>query len=233
MKTKLGLFNRFNLYETLLVFVILALVAIAMLSGQKVTQQARDKRIWADIEKYLAAYATFELMHNSVPGDTEDAYMLWGEMQDIGCIDESVLFTPNGCNGNGDSEISPMNEEFRAWQHLALSNLIDYNFTGAKDKNSIFKTSINVPQGAYPNSMYRLLSYQGTNGVLFETTDQTAGFPIEIILNLEDKLDDGNPETGKIYGLNDESNKCLTPEGNRYIDSAPKDAKCKIFFPTP
>lgn len=227
--------KRFTFFEIIQILVILALVIIAIISGQKVTQQARDKRIWADIEKYLAAYATFELMHNSAPGDIEDAFMIWGHLPNIGCVDESVTFNPKGCNGNGDSQIDAYTEEFRAWQHLALSNLIDYSFSGEKGETKPFHPGHNVPEGAYLGSIYRLFFFDKSNGIMFESDDSKQGFPSEIILNFEEKLDDGSPLSGKIIGIDDDNTSCLvkSDDNTEYNRSDAKKNKCKIFFPIP
>lgn len=127
------------------------------------------------------------------------------------------------CNGNGDGFIALNTAEdfemYRMWQHLANAGLIEGAYSGVSDSAVVANTKTpkigtNVPAGKLANTGFTVVSYPpnynqttyfpfpGGNvlyfgGVNTSYTSNPALKPEEA-WNIDTKLDDGKPASGKI-----------------------------------
>ena len=132
------------------------------------------------------------------------------------------------CNGNGNGlveQTNPHREHLRFWQHLANAGLIDGKYTGALSSTATDNANVtpnNHPLSKYPKGMWTTRAYNVSagNGQLpdgnynvnhFEygayNVSHANNWPSlrelltpEDTWNVDVKLDDGMPLTGKVIG---------------------------------
>lgn len=208
----------YTLIELAIVFTIIGMLIGGSLYGAYLVQTANLRSVIADFKKIEAVVQGFTDTYQALPGDFSNAGNVWGTACDA---------TPANCNGNGDGLITmngsaTANEYFRSWQHLALSGFYPNNLTGmpgvagsnaADVTNSL---SSKVSGGLYIIVNATLLGWfgfttgDGNNSYNFIGFGKVAGnnYPWYAVLStndaqeLDNKIDDGIPTLGRIYGVN-------------------------------
>ncbi|HHG75490.1 MAG TPA: prepilin-type N-terminal cleavage/methylation domain-containing protein [Persephonella sp.] len=167
----------FTLVELAIVLVIIGIILGAVLKGQELIKNAKEKRLYNTYREMIAAINTYLDRYNALPGDDPRASSRWSGQPD----------------GNGNGQIAGLNfgctnttaqESCYLWQHLRVSGII------SGDSND--RRNINHPFG-------------GKVGVGWATfhglTDHWIGFqniPEDIALSIDEKYDDGVYNTGSI-----------------------------------
>jgi type II secretory pathway pseudopilin PulG len=199
----------FTLVEVAIMLVIIGLLVGGVLVGRDLIRAAEFRATIADFEKFEAAFNTYRLKFNAIPGDDANA---------------TAYFGAQTTNGNGDgriydhySAISP-DEDAKAWQHLSLASLIPLSPFTSLYPHVVGK---NMPAahvgGAHAG--YRFQSAPGSEGAgtifyyndrqgirIRLGTDQTTTDLSWAVLTPQDamiidtKIDDGKPATGKMTG---------------------------------
>jgi len=112
----------FTLVELAIVMVVIGLMIGAVLKGQSMIDNAKQRRLMNDLQGISAAYFTYFDKFNAVPGDDAKANSRW----------------TNVANGNANGVISgtpttPTGESQEAWQALRYAGLLsgDPAATGA------------------------------------------------------------------------------------------------------
>lgn len=166
---------------------------------------------------------TFRDKYFQLPGDMNNATSFWGATT---CPGTAGVGTQT-CNGNGDGVIdnpaaaSQYGEVFTFWQHLANAGLIEGTYTGIASSASSLDSvlSVNSPKSKLGNagwSVIALPNYAGNtyefafdygNHFRFGTKNGTALFynsalKPEEAWNIDTKLDDGKPGTGRVIAYN-------------------------------
>ena len=212
----------FTLVELSIVLVILGLLVGGVLTGQSLIRAAELRSMTSQYQRYQAAVMTFRDKYFALPGDMTNATAYWGIAagstgNDSTCKAASSS-TAATCNGNGDSFVNSStgaDERFRFWQHLANAGLIEGNYTGITAGSVSGSTTANVPSGRISASLW-FVNYWGTTsgdssffdanigngmefGSVFANNDPyLAVFKPEDAYNIDTKLDDGKPGTGKV-----------------------------------
>lgn len=214
--------NGFSLVELSIVLVILGLLTGGILAGQSLIRAAELRAVGTEYQRYLTATQTFRDKYFAIPGDMSNATKFWGIAAGTGSDATCFLFASTDaktCDGNGNGMIdlpdgSNYSEHNRFWQHLANAGLIEGSYPG----NYAWPAAIgvNTPKSKLNNagwSVYSVpgyfpgdaLSVAGTLGNYFTLGAYTAGwFPINAVLkpeeawNIDTKLDDGKPMSGKV-----------------------------------
>jgi hypothetical protein len=150
------------------------------------------------------------------------------------------------------------NETFRFWQHLANAGLVEGTYSGIAhqiggdpfmDDNT--RRGYNVPSSKLGNAVWftnwgdeglgsSAINYKtsGLNYFMFGQTASTSNtlpgnsvFKAEEAWNIDTKMDDGIPNTGKVIGYTYTS--CATnPSGTAY-NLASTDTICSLLFAGP
>ncbi len=235
----------FSLVELSIVLVILGLLVGGVLSGQSLIRAAELRAVSTEYTKYYAAVNSFKDKYFALPGDMPNAVRLWGAQAgattdgaDATCAALTTAATGTAtCNGNGDGQVLDCSYEvFRFWQHLANAGLVEGNYSGVRGAsvcNHVIGT--NAPRSKMNNGGWSF-SYLGTiagdagtyaldYGSLFwfgvATPDRTQGNILkpEEAWNIDTKLDDGKPGTGKVIMRSEASvwgaaNQCTTSASN-------------------
>jgi prepilin-type N-terminal cleavage/methylation domain-containing protein len=218
----------FSLVELSIVLVILGLLVGGVLSGQSLIRAAELRSNIADMSRHQAAFQSFRDKYFALPGDMANATQFWGTDTVSACSTTPVAGDRVGktatCDGNGNGQIqqaAPASPEmFRVWQHLANAGLIEGSYTGVAGTFSAqdHDPGINAPALKGGNSFGVSVYYLGSlpagyaTAYLFEGDYGNAfgygycngydcvspGIKPEDAWNIDTKLDDGKPGTGKI-----------------------------------
>jgi prepilin-type N-terminal cleavage/methylation domain-containing protein len=177
----------FTLVEIAIVLVIIGLLLGGVLKGQELIEQSKIKRVVNDFNNVSAAIMTYQDRYRFLPGDDPNAATRWPTAV--------AGTTPaNSGNGNGVLNNAPVfgvanNESGWAWQHLRAAGLL----TGDMSTAARSYTPEQTPFGSY----YGIGS--GATAMGFGAVPVfCASLPPKAAEQLDQQLDDGNPQTGNI-----------------------------------
>jgi prepilin-type N-terminal cleavage/methylation domain-containing protein len=190
----------FTLIEIAIVLVIIGLLLGGVLKGQELITSARVRNLISQQDGIKAAFFGFQDRFRAYPGDYASAY--------------NTLKCPTGAsclNGNGNGIVqldavpttiagvpSEVHEEILVWMHLASAGFLNGSYTMTAGE-TLF-TDLNTPKNPY--NIYVQLIY---NNVYADTSVSPAPkhnlktgaqVPIEIISEVDRKIDDGNALRG-------------------------------------
>ena len=189
----------FNLLEIAIVLVVVGLLLGGVMRGQELIASSRVRHLIAQQEGIRAAFYGFLDRYRSMAGDYAGA--------------SHALRCPSGAsclNGNGNGIVedaatpatiggvaSEVTESLLAWMHLASAGFLngEYRMT-AGDTTA---TDVNSPRNAY-----NIYLHLGFDALYFDTGAPAprhnlktgAQVPVEIIAEVDRKLDDGNGARG-------------------------------------
>jgi len=178
----------FTLIEIAIVLVIIGLLLGGVLKGQELITGARVRNLISQQDGIKAAFFGFQDRFRALPGDYASA---------------STNINNVSLNGNGNGRIENnaaapafAHEELLAWNHLTAAGFLNGSFTAASgDTNA---TDANNPKNPY--SVYIQIIYDGNYGTgtppskhNLKTGNQV---PVEIIAEVDRKIDDGLPYAG-------------------------------------
>jgi prepilin-type N-terminal cleavage/methylation domain-containing protein len=186
----------FTLIEIAMVLVIIGLLIGGVLSGQQLIQGARVRSLISQQDGIKAAFFGFQDRYRALPGDYSAA-------------NANIVCAPSACiNGNGNGQIEAggtgaIHEEILAWNHLTAAGFINGNFTMASSSVTSpapGNTPVN-PYGAYMQVAYDGLwgfssNELGPNKVFKHSIKTGNQIPVEIIAEVDRKIDDGRPYSG-------------------------------------
>ncbi len=162
----------FTLVELAIVMVIIGLMIGAVLKGQTMIDNARQKRLMSDLQGLTASYYSYLDMYNALPGDDPNAAGRW-----------SVA------NGDGNGYIGNAAEQQAALQALRYARLIsgDPTLTGVAAR----------PRHPYGGAMFLASADFGDEiGRADFIFIQSLGGGVAGMIDL--RLDDGIASTGSI-----------------------------------
>lgn len=212
----------FSLVELAVVLVILGLLTGGILGGQALVRAAELRAVGTEYNRFVTAVVAFREKYGMLPGDLNTATSYWTAAGT--CPGVSGTAAAGVCNGNGDGFITTdgvtSNELFGAWEHLATAGLLEGSYSGNtghaatwQNRTPIYGT--NVPTTRVANSAGWMFHTQNTYTVAdtlyFEGTYDNflalgtaapnglgAVLKPEDAWNIDGKLDDGKPGTGKV-----------------------------------
>lgn len=250
----------FSLVELSIVLVILGLLVGGVLSGQSLIRAAELRAVSTEYARYVTAVQSFRDKYFAIPGDMNNATAFWGFTGGTGCTNSSgtAVTTPGTCDGNGGGIIdnaaaaSQTGEVTQFWRQLALAGLIEGTYTGVVGGGSANHCVIgtNCPRSKLSNSGWGAF-HQGNYGgdintyaldygnVLVFGAQSTNYLPVGATLkpeeawNIDTKLDDGKPATGKAIAVY-WNNACATSTANNDYAGNYKltdnTARCVFYF---
>ncbi len=213
----------FSLVELSIVLVILGLLTGGILAGQSLIRAAELRAVGTEYQRYLTAASAFKDKYFTIPGDFNNAQAFWGA-QGTNCSGTVTTVNATGaCNGNGDGimnqagAVSSTGETMQMWRHLALAGLIEGNYSGISGSGGTqhCMPGTNCPMSKLNGGGWSI-DYDGTtagNGSRYAVyygnflsfgafaTNSGTSDPIlkpEEAWNIDTKLDDGKPASGKI-----------------------------------
>ena len=173
----------FTLIEIAIVLVIVGLLLGGVLKGQELITSARVRNLISAQEGVKAAFFGFQDRFRGLPGD----YLLASQnINNVG----TVCGTNGNGNGNGQIEAA---ESVLAWEHLSKAGFITGSYTCAatESQNTTPFNPYNVTLQLIFDNNY------GTGTPAAKHNLKTgAQIPVEIIAEVDRKVDDGRPYTG-------------------------------------
>ena len=209
----------FSLVELSIVLVILGLLVGGILAGQSLIRASELRSVTSELARWQTATMAFRDKYFALPGDMTNAQAFWGVANATPSVCATTAATGTAtCNGDGNGmvEVSPpsgVNESYRFWQHLSNAGLIEGRYSGITQGSTPWtSTKDNSPAGKISNSLWYITYwtssfasiFDGTYGHSFEygganaNSDPITGImKAEELWNIDTKLDDGKPATGK------------------------------------
>jgi prepilin-type N-terminal cleavage/methylation domain-containing protein len=207
----------FTLIELAIVLVIVGLLVGGVLVGRDLIHASELRAAISDVERIKAAFNTYKTKYrNAIPGDDPRAQNYFGA---AACPDYPAQ-PGNNCSGTGDGYVAYINinedvyEPLRVMQHLALAGLLEGQYTadatGPFDK--VYMRSKSLTGGFYRVhfmnfSVYPPTSFsQNGNAIALGTISDMTISGVSALLkpqdamNIDLKIDDGKPTTGRVYG---------------------------------
>jgi prepilin-type N-terminal cleavage/methylation domain-containing protein len=212
----------YTLIELAMVLVIMAMLVTATLKGKNIIGQGRAKGILIEISKLRSYTEEFKVSYNlSLPGDMHNAY---DYLVDCG----ANLNVPGGCNGNGNGYIgyaqydNNYEESYKFWLHLQRAGLLDQMLSGEANLTAPYADKLNMYNSKairdaiyYPHFPYEMqkgqfysTDYQSSNIFILARPSTETILPSDkalnplIAYNIDLKIDDGKPRSGKIKAYN-------------------------------
>ena len=174
----------FTLIEIAIVLVIIGLLLGGVLKGQELITSARVRNLISQQDGVKAAFFGFQDRFRAFPGDYT------GATANIPAISTAAC---NGGNGDGDGRIESGDEARLAWEHMSKAGFIAGSYICAA-ADSATTTPVN-PYGLYLQVIYDG-TYGGGSSPQRHNIKTGPQIPVELISEMDRKVDDGNPNTG-------------------------------------
>ena len=178
----------FSLIELGLALAIIALIAGGVIKGRDMIANARLQNIATQMGQVELAINSFESRYGALPGDMANA---------------SGAFTgvPAEGNGNGNDRIDTAAEAARAFQELGLAQLINGQFDGLAPATGATCPSTTCPATATGGRLQFLLDTPSGTGNFRALLSPNGQLDVRQLAELDRKLDDGRPSTGRFQLL--------------------------------
>jgi hypothetical protein len=183
----------FTLLDTAITLVVAGLLVQVVLTGQQLIHSARVRDLIAQQTAVEAAVVAFQDRFHALPGDYAKA-------------SSTIVCDPAPCiDGNGNGHVEPgtggaIHEEILAWQHLSAAGFIQSTFrmAGVGDATA---TPQNTPRNVYGG--YLQMAFDSNwgfsgNTVLRHNTKTGNHIPVSVLSEVDRKIDDGKPGTGRL-----------------------------------
>ncbi len=210
----------FTLVELSIVLVIIGLIVSGVLVGQDMIRAAEVRSTIGQIESYNTAVNTFRDKYRGLPGDILSAdaarfgFTVRSGAPGQGDGDRLVEFADAG---TGTTLNALGHETALFWSDLSQVGLISGDFTTATDAEVASATASDIA-GILPEAdigQGHFITVFSNNGRNFYeitrviSTDADGVYTLEAAMtpqtafNIDDKMDNGNPLTGTVTGLDD------------------------------
>jgi prepilin-type N-terminal cleavage/methylation domain-containing protein len=191
----------FTLIEIAIVLVIIGLLLGGILKGQELITGAKVRNLIAQVDGVKAAFFGFQDRYRAYPGDYSQA------SANIAGVGGSSTPDPK-FNGNGNGRIEDTNtdgfrEEVLVWDHLSHAGFITGTYiaaTGAPDPKASPPSNPSNPYNVIIQLKYDEV-FADTGAPVKRHNVKTGNqIPVEIIAEVDRKVDDGNAFTGGFRG---------------------------------
>jgi prepilin-type N-terminal cleavage/methylation domain-containing protein len=225
--------NGFTISEMSIVLAIIGLLAGSIVTFGAITANSKLIAIIKELQNYKSAIATFSAIYGNLPGDMDNATIIFGTTDANG----NTMYNGNGDGiiGNRSGTLNGNQESPSTFQELGLSSLIQGQYTGILGN---IPNGTNFPYSKYrSNSFYFIYSsnlwsnYQYFNSIILTgvNTSSTTNYVVAAndAYNIDLKIDDGIPLTGLIIAYNaTAANNCT----NNNINTTPSH-KTTAYLP--
>ena len=193
----------FTLVEIAIVLVIIGLLLGGILKGQELITSARVRNLITQIDGVKTAFYGFQDRYRALPGDFAQAdTQIPGETAGNTAVDgngNAIIEGPNTPAGAVSGTLNTK-EATLVWDHLSHSGFINGTYSYAASATPSSANTPSNPWGALVDLEYDNL-YVDANTTSpparhnFKTGNQ---IPVDILAEVDRKIDDGNPMTGSV-----------------------------------
>jgi prepilin-type N-terminal cleavage/methylation domain-containing protein len=188
----------FTLVEIAIVLVIIGLILGGVLKGQELVTSARVRNIADQQNAIKAAFFAFQDRYKAIPGDYLNA------TQNIPGLSSGTLVDGDGDGFIASSTTVPkeLSESVWAFLHLANAGFISCSqcITGGNVASPVTASATNSPVNAFGGVLSIFYDNQfgqsPGSGNAFNGLRTGSNIPSNILAEVDNKLDDGNPYTG-------------------------------------
>lgn len=178
--------NGFTLVETAIVLVIIGLLLGGILKAVELITNARVRELISRQDGIKVAFLGFEERFRAMPGDYARATTY-------------IAGTTQNGNGNGQIEgISTPIESILVWEHLSRAGFLTGTYIYSATESAL--TSPDNRYGVYQQIVYDGLYGVGTTAApspLRHNIKSGSQMPVEMIAEMDRKVDDGAPFAGE------------------------------------
>ncbi len=188
----------FTLVEIAIVLVIVGLMLAGVFKGQALIDSARVRSMASEVSGIRTAWYSFQERYRALPGDFQSA----GTQ-----IDSSAV------SGNGNGKLDGNIERAGVWQQLSLAGFINGNFNGAQGAVGS-ASDVDCAPGTCPKNPfngYYKISYSAQAADVVNPSHEIftgSQIPVGILAELDRKLDDGLPTSGRFRVHRSFQNSC-------------------------
>ncbi|NBX03551.1 MAG: hypothetical protein EBR02_05765 [Alphaproteobacteria bacterium] len=240
----------FTLLELAMVLTGVGLIVGGIIMGRALIHSSQLQSVVTDVNRYKDAVKLFNDKYKTLPGDMENASAFWAgginSTTSDGFIGEAAL-APNA------AQVSST-EPLLVWQHLSLSGMLGgVVYTGTAPTNKLVPNT-NIPSSKINGAGFYLRYaapgvatgvFDGDYGhvIIFGTPYSTEKYPsLDVAITATDaseidqKMDDGKPATGKVLSFNSDS--IVTPNcatnnlSTAQYKETMRDNVCSLIFIT-
>lgn len=188
----------FTLIEIAIVLVIIGLLLGGILKGQELITGAKVRNLISQVDGVKAAFFGFQDRYRAYPGDYTQATMNIAGVAATG-------------NGDGDGRVENAaatgmccNESVLVWDHLSHAGFITGAYTAVAGSGTA-ATNPSNPYNVIIELVYDTAYSDGasaavTAGVARHNVKTGSQIPVEIIAEVDRKVDDGRANTGGFRG---------------------------------
>lgn len=187
----------FTLIEIAIVLLIIGLLLGGVMKGQSMINSARVRGIANDLTGIEAAWISFQDRYRSLPGDYAKA---------------STHIVADAVDGNANALIDDTAEAGAVWQHLAAAGFISGSFDGEAVAATTDTACVATTCPGNPfNGFYKITNSSNAMGSLSASHELSTGgnIPVEVMYELDLKMDDGQPDTGRLRAFNGGHEDCV------------------------
>ena len=183
----------FTLIEIAIVLVIIGLLLGGVLKGQELINTARVRALNNSVDGITAAWFSFQDKYRAFPGDYLDA--------------KSQINLPGAlAGGDGNGLVDDEDERGRVWTHLEAAGYITGGYSGdAVADGSEYDCAATIcPDNGFGTGMSIFHGTETQSGTVDAHELITGqGIPVEVIAELDRKIDDDAPNTGVMQSGDD------------------------------
>ena len=224
MNKQLNSQKGFTLIEIAIVLVIIGLLLGGVLKGQELINTARVRALNNSVDGITAAWFSFQDRYRAFPGDYTQA-------------STNILATLTDGDGNG--RVLTTAERGQLWAHLEAAGYVTGGFDGAvmADNDEYVCPIASCPDNGFGTGM---AIYHGqeslAGGAAAHELITGQGIPVDVLGELDRKIDDGDSTTGtmtigngtgKASWTDTESDLCIN--GTAYQLLTPSDNCAAVF----
>jgi len=216
----------FTLIEIAIVLVIIGLLLGGVLKGQELINTARVRALNNSVDGITAAWFSFQDRYRGFPGDYSQA---------------NVNLRGAPASGDGGGTVNTDAERANVWVHLQAAGYITGSYDADATNTTATEYGCNVatcPDNGFGAGM--LLSFgrlvRGAALADAHELNTGRGIPVEVLAELDRKVDDGNPITGAMQlgagGTNwatTLSDDCIDTTNDVYDIQAPSSNCAAVF----
>lgn len=177
----------FTLVEIAIVLVIIGLLLGGVLKGQEMISSAKVRNLADQSSGIKAAFFAFQDRYRALPGDYVAA------ANNIAGVNVGA----NNGDGDGDGVINSDDDRGLFWLHLAAAGFLTGSYDGQAQANTLTCPSTRCANNTFGAPM--MFDYgSAAVGTSRSSHELRTGsqIPVDILAELDRKIDDGTPETG-------------------------------------
>lgn len=215
----------FTLIEIAIVLVIIGLLLGGVLKGQELINTAKVRALNNTVDGVTAAWFSFQDRYRAFPGDyTQASVNLPGVPSATG-------------DGNGNGQVDTDPERANVWVHLEAAGYIIGNYDSTA---TVVPDRYDCPIGICPDNGFGVgmvlsfgLQSRGLAGSAHELITGR-GIPVEVLAELDRKVDDGLPETGAMrLGVGSSAGGWTTGNSGSCLNNTPTPSVYDLQNPFP